>query len=297
MHPLHTILVLDAPLFFSLRRSLVDALSLSLCFCLSVSFSLVQRNIAPTQGMAISLGITLLVARRLALMRDHWAALRPLLEKMGEASGVSGKPNKPGGMALSASQSGGMGFNSATAVAYGSAGVGGGAARDRVMESGVFLLGLEVSAMLWLVGGWSSLVALRFRYTHRCFPCLGVSLISLFYAIERSRLGPSPRSILPLLYCKPRPCGRRAWLSLSPLPCSRLASVSSYLPAPAPGALFSFRVIMKHVEPKALLQRYCTPLENAGGREGRPMSGSSSRSSSTRTTEGFSLVRRSPLAV
>eukprot|EP00903_Cladosiphon_okamuranus_P017954 g16519.t1 len=102
-------------------------------------------------GAVVSVGMTLLVARRLALMRDHFAALRPLLEKMGDACGANGEQNKADVMSLSASQNGGIGVGGASA------------AIDRVIESGIFLLGLEVSAMLWLVGGWSSLVALRFR--------------------------------------------------------------------------------------------------------------------------------------
>lgn len=76
----------------------------------------------------MSVSMALLVARRLALMRDHSAALRPVREKMREVSGAVG-----------------------------------GAARDVVLESAIYLLAIEVSAMLWLVGGWSSLVALRFR--------------------------------------------------------------------------------------------------------------------------------------
>lgn len=103
----------------------------------------------------MSVGMTLLVARRLALMRDHGAALRPLLEKMGEAYGANREPNKADGMPLLASQDVGVFGGRA------------GAAKDRVMESGILLLGLEVSAMLWLVGGWSSLVALRFRCYRR----------------------------------------------------------------------------------------------------------------------------------
>lgn len=34
---------------------------------------------------------------------------------------------------------------------------------SRVIEAGVCLLALEVAAAVWLITGWSSLVALRFR--------------------------------------------------------------------------------------------------------------------------------------
>ncbi|CAN0013256.1 unnamed protein product [Ectocarpus fasciculatus] len=79
-------------------------------------------------GIAMYVGMALIVARRLVLMRDHWAAAKLPAEK---GVGVGGG---------------------------GGEGVGAG-----VMEAGVFLLALEISAMLWLVGGCSSLVALRFR--------------------------------------------------------------------------------------------------------------------------------------
>lgn len=121
-------------------------------------------------------GMTSLVVRRLALMRNHRASLRPPLETIGEVPGRFGKPNKPkpnkpSSITLPVFQTDGMGSASGTAAASRhplperpAALVGGGAARDGVMESGIFLLALEVSAMAWLVGGWSSLVALRFRY-------------------------------------------------------------------------------------------------------------------------------------
>ena len=135
----------------------------------------------------MSVGIALLVTRRLALMRDHWAALRPPLGKMGEIAGAVGNRSDSGGMSLSASQGAGNDSSAApSAAVHGktlpaetTAVVGGGAARDRVMESGIFLLGLEVSAMVWLVGGWSSLVALRFRcswFFIICF-CLGKGVV------------------------------------------------------------------------------------------------------------------------
>eukprot|EP00752_Nemacystus_decipiens_P006315 g5694.t1 len=117
-------------------------------------------------GVAMSVGMTLVVARRLALMRDHWAALRPPPEETGEGSvsGVAGKRNGLDGMPLRDSQNGGRGDGAATATGCGKAvGECPSGVRDRVMESGIFLLGLEASAMAWLVGGWSSLVALRFR--------------------------------------------------------------------------------------------------------------------------------------
>lgn len=84
-------------------------------------------------------GMASIVARRLVLMRDHWAASKLSAEK----------PVWVGG-------SGGGG------------GEGDGAG---VMEAGVFLLALEISAMLWLVCGCSSLVALRFRC---CLCCVAI---------------------------------------------------------------------------------------------------------------------------
>ncbi|CAM9721433.1 unnamed protein product [Ectocarpus sp. 13 AM-2016] len=82
-------------------------------------------------GIAMCVGMALIVARRLVLMRDHWAAS---ILSAGKPVGVGG-----GG---------------------GGGGEGDGAG---VMEAGVFLLALEISAMLWLVCGFSSLVAIRFR--------------------------------------------------------------------------------------------------------------------------------------
>lgn len=62
-----------------------------------------------------SVGMTILVARRLSLMRGHQAALGAV------DNGTS------------------------------------------VIASGMFLLTFEASGILWVVCGWSSLVALRFR--------------------------------------------------------------------------------------------------------------------------------------
>lgn len=92
--------------------------------------------------------MALLVARRLGLMRDHWAALKP------DDTPLSADAYRRtlGGMLDTR--------------------IGQAEARERVVECGIFLLGLEVSAMLWLVGGWSSLVALRFRCFVLCFRCI-----------------------------------------------------------------------------------------------------------------------------
>ncbi|CBN74856.1 Phosphatidate cytidylyltransferase [Ectocarpus siliculosus] len=83
-------------------------------------------------GIAMCVGMALIVARRLVLMRDHWVASKLSAEKPVGVSGGGG----------------------------GGGGEGDGAG---VMEAGVFLLALEISAMLWMVCGCSSLVALRFR--------------------------------------------------------------------------------------------------------------------------------------
>ncbi|CAM9299991.1 unnamed protein product [Laminaria digitata] len=82
-------------------------------------------------AVTMSVGMTLLVARRLALMRDHWKAASLAAERGAAASAGGGWIGR--------------------GVSVG------------VVESGVFLLALEVSAMLWVVGGWSSVTAIRFR--------------------------------------------------------------------------------------------------------------------------------------
>lgn len=110
-------------------------------------------------------GMTLLVARRLALMRDHWAASKRAVESTiaqvsGGATGVLDVPS-----VISTPSSPGGGKRTGSAAANGKVPLGASAPEggSGVMEAGMFLLTLEVSAMLWLVGGWSSLVALRFR--------------------------------------------------------------------------------------------------------------------------------------
>ncbi|CAN0041267.1 unnamed protein product [Pylaiella littoralis] len=116
-------------------------------------------------GAATLAGMTLLVARRLALMRDHWAASKRAVESTiaqvsGGATGVLGVPS-----VIFTPSSPGGGKRTGSAAANGKVPLGASAPEggSGVMEAGMFLLTLEVSAMLWLVGGWSSLVALRFR--------------------------------------------------------------------------------------------------------------------------------------
>lgn len=105
----------------------------------------------------MSLGMASLVAHRLVLMSSHRAALNAA------AAVGDGQDNKGGSVKGNHRNScppptrGGVVCAGSTKAA-GAVSVGG-----EVMESGVFLLALEASAMLWVVGGWSSLVALRFR--------------------------------------------------------------------------------------------------------------------------------------
>lgn len=95
----------------------------------------------------MSVGMALIVARRLVLMRDHLAASKLSAEKR---------------------------------VGVGCGGGGGGGEGDGagVMEAGVFLLALEISAMVWLVGGCSSLVALRFRC---CLSTYNAAVVLLYF--------------------------------------------------------------------------------------------------------------------
>lgn len=128
----------------------------------------------------MSTGMALLVVCRLALMRDHWSNL-DLQEgadpKGGDSTKSEGHPSSSPSSYLggdpkfsgssvaaavaAASKNDRSAIASVSAADTDSRSDGGKGAR--VTESGVFLLALEVSAMAWLVGGWSSLVALRFR--------------------------------------------------------------------------------------------------------------------------------------
>ena len=136
-----------------------------------------KTNTIPTfaKVMAMLVGMAALVARRLALMRDHWAASKPGVGKTADDPGATGVPNRPSKetVATAAAAKGESSSGASAAVSFCGGGGGGGSGGIRggseVMEAGVFLLALEVSAMLWLVGGWSSLVALRFRCTFRVY--------------------------------------------------------------------------------------------------------------------------------
>lgn len=108
-----------------------------------------------------------LVACRLALMRNHWAALNLAAE------GADTKArDTPGDQRCWSCSSSAVGSDSTMATAPAdvcstrvslSGDCGGGGVGGRVVESGVLLLAVEALAMLWVVGGWSSLVALRVR--------------------------------------------------------------------------------------------------------------------------------------
>ena len=136
-----------------------------------------QTNTIPTfaKVMAMLVGMAALVARRLALMRDHWAASKPGVGKTADDPGATGVPNRPSKetVATAAAAKGESSSGASAAVSFCGGGGGGGSGGIRggseVVEAGVFLLALEVSAMLWLAGGWSSLVALRFRCTFRVY--------------------------------------------------------------------------------------------------------------------------------
>ncbi len=113
-------------------------------------------------GVAMLVGMVALVVRRLALIRDHWAAFKPrggnTVDSPTAANEIPSGPSKATVTTATAHVESSSG--AAAAVFGGGCGV----RRDgEVMEGGVFLLALEVSGMLWLVWGWSSLVALRFR--------------------------------------------------------------------------------------------------------------------------------------
>lgn len=115
-----------------------------------------------SQGVALLAGMVALVVRRLALMRDHWAAFKPGGGNTVDAPvATNGIPSGPRMATVTTAAAHVKSSSGASAADFcGGCGVRGG---GEVMESGVFLLALEVSAMLWLVGGWSSLVALRLR--------------------------------------------------------------------------------------------------------------------------------------
>lgn len=133
---------------------------------------------------AMSVGMTLLVARRLTLMRDHWeaASLAAEMAATGREQRSSFPSSSPGGAigsdSVKASTAVTDSFSdkppvaaaataAASVAASAKANAGGGwsgrGVNLGVVEQGVFLLALEVSAMLWVVGGWSSIAALRFR--------------------------------------------------------------------------------------------------------------------------------------
>ncbi|CAN0233312.1 unnamed protein product [Scytosiphon promiscuus] len=116
-------------------------------------------------------GMALIVARRLAIMRDHWWASALAAGKGPPNFSSENSYSPPGGVrpdsaiavkTVTAEVHGLPPANSDATDVWGGGG-GGGRGGSRVVEAGVFLLALEISAMLWLVGGWSSLVALRFR--------------------------------------------------------------------------------------------------------------------------------------
>lgn len=88
--------------------------------------------------------MALLLARRLALMRDHVMALRRSEAIVRSAPELKNVPE----------------------YLCGHSGV-----ANTATESGFFLLALEISALLWVVGGWSSLVALRFRFVRAFSEC------------------------------------------------------------------------------------------------------------------------------
>ena len=132
----------------------------------------------------MSVGMTLLVARRLTLMRDHWeaASLAAEIAAAGREQRSSFPSSSPGGAigsdSVKASTAVTDSFSdkppvaaaataTASVAASAKANAGGGwsgrGVNVGVVEQGVFLLALEVSAMLWVVGGWSSIAALRFR--------------------------------------------------------------------------------------------------------------------------------------
>lgn len=115
-------------------------------------------------------GMALIVARRLAIMRDHWSASNTAAGKSANATEKSHSTLREvdSGSAMTAQTVTAI-INGPPAVSFdatkiggdgGGGGLGGGGG---VIEAGVCLLALEISAMLWLVGGWSALVALRFR--------------------------------------------------------------------------------------------------------------------------------------
>lgn len=137
-------------------------------------------------GIAITVCLALLVVRRLFLMRRHWAALALYLSQAATNSlGVSNAaPTCPASDGRATAVTVDVSGPSAAAATEGPAarlvsgvacggngGEGSGDCGDvdagcgfRVVEAGAFLLGLELASMMWVVDGWSSLVALRFRY-------------------------------------------------------------------------------------------------------------------------------------
>ena len=185
-------------------------------------FPLLSRD---NPAVVMSVGTTLLVVRRLALIRNHWEAASIAAERaaarktkprgkeraldkqsgsqttwdldgaisagsvaavaaVAAASAAAAAVPRPDDFPESRSEAtaataavdaatGGVGSSCATgcaatdadasAKANGGGGWSGRSVSVGVVESGVFLLALEVSAMVWLVGGWSSLAAIRFR--------------------------------------------------------------------------------------------------------------------------------------
>lgn len=126
-----------------------------LLLSLSLQTTLRSGRHPTNSGLAMSVGMALLVVYRLALMRGHWTALNASVQSAQNTEGSSVKDNRPD----SCPPGRGEGIDAGSAKAVDAVS----AVGSKVMESGVFLLALEASAMLWVVGGWSSLVAVRFR--------------------------------------------------------------------------------------------------------------------------------------
>lgn len=147
-------------------------------------------------GLALSVGMVLLVAHRLALMRRHWVglALTDHDTPRGDEQGQSTTPDDAQDHGVHKTLQPSFSSSASRTVDAGSVAVSttptaakaavrgipvtleNNSCGARVVEAGVCLLALELAATLWVVGGWSSLVVLRFRSVFGGFKMVALAI-------------------------------------------------------------------------------------------------------------------------
>lgn len=111
-------------------------------------------------GIAMPVGMAMLVARRLALICQHWNALGPVSPGNGRAM----DPRRHDPLASNGPLSNPTPVFPATTTPSNR----GNSRNDTgfpVVEAGLCLLALEIAGACWVATGFSALVAIRFRYS------------------------------------------------------------------------------------------------------------------------------------